>query len=81
MLFPMLIINICLTYSLNYPLNDNLDDIFGDIIELDLNHPDYYISTDKTEYIKEYCDYHRYTTEYGKNYCNNLKNITDNLII
>ena len=31
---------------------DNLD--IDDIPEFDLDHPDFYISKDKTEYIKEY---------------------------
>jgi hypothetical protein len=60
----------CLTYS----PNDNFDDNLDEIIELDLAHPDFYISSDKTEYIRGYCDNHIYTTEYGKNYCDNLKN-------
>ena len=32
----------------------NRDNILNDIPELDLSHPDFYISKDKTEYINEY---------------------------
>jgi len=48
-------------------INDKESEWFDEIPEFDLAHPDYYISEDKSEYIKEYCA--RTETFMDKEFC------------